>query len=363
MEARTSVLAGLGHLHVEQFDRARGHLQRVHDHLLERGEDGDLSEVLAHLARTECFAGNLEAAAATSQRGCELAEQAGSASRLAHNRGVQPLAYAYQGQIDQTRTAAAEAIEAATRSGWLIGGFFASCALGHVELMLGNNETVVNILAHSIELVEQEGVVEPSRRPFMPDVIEALLGLGDLDRAGRLTRCSPTLHGAWGDRRGWCQRPVAALVEVAQGDRDAAWRGLNSVLAEVPDVPIPLELARTLIVKGQLERRRKHRNESRASVAVALQICESIGARLWATQARDELARLGPTSDRDGLTATELRIAVLAASGMANREIAAAAFISQKTVEANISRIYRKLGIHSRAELGTWLATREHAPS
>ena len=66
--------------------------------------------------------------------------------------------------------------------------------------------------------------------------------------------------------------------------------------------------------------------------------------------------------EADDLTATEERVARLAASGLSNREVAASAFLSQKTVEANVARIYHKLGIHSRAELGAWLASREHAP-
>jgi len=65
--------------------------------------------------------------------------------------------------------------------------------------------------------------------------------------------------------------------------------------------------------------------------------------------------------DPDELTATEAQVARLAASGLTTREVAAAAFLSPKTVEANISRIYRKLGIRSRAELGIWLAEHEQA--
>ena len=59
------------------------------------------------------------------------------------------------------------------------------------------------------------------------------------------------------------------------------------------------------------------------------------------------------------LTATELRVAELAAGGLTNREVATAAFMSPKTVEANLSRVYRKLGIHSRAELGATMASKE----
>ena len=80
---------------------------------------------------------------------------------------------------------------------------------------------------------------------------------------------------------------------------------------------------------------------------------------MWAERARSELARLGGPREPGGLTATEARVARLAASGMTNREIANSAFMSQKTVEANLSRIYRKLGIRSRAELGVKLTETE----
>jgi DNA-binding NarL/FixJ family response regulator len=72
----------------------------------------------------------------------------------------------------------------------------------------------------------------------------------------------------------------------------------------------------------------------------------------WAERARKELDLVGPRRAPGELTATELRVAELAAAGIANREIARAVFVSEKTVEAHMSRIYRKLGIHSRAELG-----------
>ena len=74
--------------------------------------------------------------------------------------------------------------------------------------------------------------------------------------------------------------------------------------------------------------------------------------------ARAELERVGLRRAAQELTETELRVAELAATGMTNREIAAQAFISSKTVEANLARVYRKLGIRSRAELGAWLEGR-----
>ena len=87
---------------------------------------------------------------------------------------------------------------------------------------------------------------------------------------------------------------------------------------------------------------------------------EELGSPLWAEKAR---ARDAPARAAEGclrqLTPTEETVASLAASGLRNREIAERIFVSPKTVEANLSRIYRKLGIHSRAELGARMAERE----
>jgi DNA-binding NarL/FixJ family response regulator len=73
---------------------------------------------------------------------------------------------------------------------------------------------------------------------------------------------------------------------------------------------------------------------------------------VWADRARAELKRVTGTRARAELTASEQRVAELAATGVTNREMAAVLFISPKTVEATLSRIYRKLNIRSRAELG-----------
>ncbi len=92
----------------------------------------------------------------------------------------------------------------------------------------------------------------------------------------------------------------------------------------------------------------------------ALELFERLGAPVWADRARGELARVGLRHrSPHELTATELRIAELAAGGLTNREVATAAFMSPKTVEANLSRVYRKLGIRSRAELGARMVSRE----
>src|SRR5262249_1965574 len=237
-----------------------------------------------------------------------------------------------------------------------------SVALGQLQLALGDNDTAADAFAVLVDQVEQDGIENPWRRRFLPDAVEALVQVGRLEQADRLTvaleKRATTL--------GWPAATVAAgrcqaLVQAARGEVKAALEGLDESLAEVGHVPEPLQLARTLIVRGQLERRRRDKRNAASSLEQAAEICDRIGATLWGQRARAELERLGQLTDPDELTPTEMQVARLAVTGLSNREIATAAFISQKTVEANMTRIYRKLGIHSRVELATWLAERDRA--
>jgi DNA-binding CsgD family transcriptional regulator len=362
IERRPSFQVGLVLLSSEQLDRARGLFEALHTLLVERGEESDLPELLAVMAHLECVAGNLDKACEIATRGYDLARQANSDSLAAVVLCVQAIVDAHAGRIEETRAAASAAIVLASRSGVQVAAFWASTALALLELSLGHDEAVVATLERSLQIVETHGLVQPSRQPFLPDAIEALVRLGELERAEGLTQRLEERGRALPDRPllvvtgARCR----ALLLAARGDVANALAVLDRALVEQPELPMPLENARTLIVKGQLERRRKHKRAANESLRRALELCEEIGATLWAERARAELARLGSVADADDLTATEERVARLAAAGLSNREVAASAFLSQKTVEANVARVYRKLGIHSRAELGAWLANRKH---
>jgi DNA-binding NarL/FixJ family response regulator len=139
----------------------------------------------------------------------------------------------------------------------------------------------------------------------------------------------------------------------AQGDVEAATRKALEAIAEHDRLPMPFERARTQLLLGQLQRRQRQKESTRATLREALQAFEAMGASLWARRAAAELARAEAPPTRDlTLTPSERRVAELAASGMTNKDVATALFISPKTVEANLARIYRKLGIKTRAELG-----------
>ena len=104
------------------------------------------------------------------------------------------------------------------------------------------------------------------------------------------------------------------------------------------------------------QRRAKQRGAARLALDRALAIFERLGAPLWAVKARDELGRIGGRAPSRGeLTEAERRVAALVAEGRTNREVAAALFVTEHTVEGALTRAYRKLGIRSRAELAARL--------
>ena len=150
-----------------------------------------------------------------------------------------------------------------------------------------------------------------------------------------------------------------ALVQAARNDLEGASEALEHALQAHERLAMPFELGRTLLIKGVVQRRMKQRAAARETLEQALGIFDRLGASLWAERAGGEIARIGVrTEAQTELTPIEERIAALVAEGHRNREIADALFLSPKTVEANLSRTYRKLGIRSRAELAAKFAER-----
>jgi DNA-binding NarL/FixJ family response regulator len=142
------------------------------------------------------------------------------------------------------------------------------------------------------------------------------------------------------------------MLQAARGDLGAATDTAERAMAEHERLPMPFERARTRLLLGQLQRRKRQRETSAATLRAALRTFEDLGTELWAERAKSELAR-GMSGKQGGqaLTPAERSVAELAVSGMTNRDIATALFISPKTVEVNLSRIYRKLKVRSRMEL------------
>ena len=194
---------------------------------------------------------------------------------------------------------------------------------------------------------------------IVPDAVEALTELGRPDEAEPRVDALE-LNGRRLDRP-WMLAVGArcrATVLAARCDVGAAVRTAGCALTQHDRLAMPFERARTQLLLGRLIRR--ERSDATAALRDALAIFEQLGTPLWADRARAELAGAGRRARRpaqDGLTPPEQRVAELAASGLTNRDVAATLFISSKTVEATLARVYRKLAIRSRAELGRHMNT------
>jgi DNA-binding CsgD family transcriptional regulator len=154
-----------------------------------------------------------------------------------------------------------------------------------------------------------------------------------------------------------------ALLSAAAGDSDAAYASLDRALELHEQLQEPFERARTLLVRGTLQRRNRKKRQARESLARALAVFDELGAGLWSERARAELRRIGGRAPAPGgLTPTEERVAVLVAAGRTYREVADELFISPRTVQWTLSKIYRKLGVRSRGELAARLARQGGSP-
>jgi DNA-binding CsgD family transcriptional regulator len=123
-----------------------------------------------------------------------------------------------------------------------------------------------------------------------------------------------------------------------------------------------LELARTLLVTGGILRRAGRRRDAAARLAEAKSQFGVLRSPLWLARVDAEERRLGGRRrSSDVLTPTEERVAGLAGQGLRNAEIATRLHVTPKTVEATLSRVYRKLGVRSRTELARHLAERSPA--
>ena len=223
-----------------------------------------------------------------------------------------------------------------------------------MEVSLGNHAEALAALEPLLSEFDSIPGTEIITASFLPDAIEAMIALGHLDDAEPLIDALEH-NGQWLDRP-WMLAVGArcrSMWLAAQGDVAAADQMAEQALREHERLPMPFERARTQLLRGQLLRRQRRKDLAAAALHQALDAFEEMGTPLWAERARAEIARTRVSATHDlGLTPSELRVAELAASGMTNRDVAATLFISPKTVEHNLARAYRKLGIHSRAELG-----------
>jgi DNA-binding CsgD family transcriptional regulator len=228
--------------------------------------------------------------------------------------------------------------------------------LGFVALTEDDAGAAVEVLEPAWRLMLEAGLGELSIFPVAHLLGEAYVAVGRVDEARAI---ADALRACPAGGRPWCRAMAArieALAATADGDYDAARKLILEALGAHAELPEPFEHARTLHLSGRIERTARNWGKARAAFSDALERFDRLGAARWAEKAAADLTRLpGRRPADDELTARELEIGKLVASGLTNKEVAARLFVSVRTVEATLSRLYRKLGVRSRTELAARL--------
>jgi DNA-binding NarL/FixJ family response regulator len=241
-----------------------------------------------------------------------------------------------------------------------------AAALGLCALSCGDLTTAIDHLERAWDAGQAAGLANPNVVPFAGDLAEALARADAGDRAEQVL--------AWlqdrADATGLIYPRAAAARARGILAHDPAeaevWFARARSAYEMQ--PMPFEQARTLLCEGEALRRARHPAASRPALRQALTIFNRLGARPWAARATIELDATGiraypqsnsGTSVLGSLSSQELQVARAVGRGLNNVEAAAALFVSRKTVEAHLTRVYRKLGIRSRTELTRLLITHD----
>ncbi|HEU5066291.1 MAG TPA: AAA family ATPase [Gaiellaceae bacterium] len=318
----------------------------------ERGALPDRYRMLRDLADVERHAGHWE----LSERYLEEIWEDSEGDRWCEAEIMQRRAAlaAMRGRAEDARELGAEGVACADAIHWPHLAAMNRWGIGSLELSLGDPGQAWQAL-EDIRRTETWGRLESVEA--LADAIEALVGLGDLDGADELLR---TLGGDR-DRGHLWAGPGAlrceALLLLARGSLEAAVATAEEAAAGFERRGFPMHSGRALLVAGEALRRAGERRRAGGRLDEARAIFFGLGAERWVERCDNELRRARPRPRRDReLTHAERRVAALVALGKKNREVAAQLFTTVATVEAHLTRIYRKLGIRSRTELARLVA-------
>ena len=342
---------------IDDFEAARDRYALEERWYRERGQDLWRAERLAHLAMTELRAGEWDVAARSIEEACEtLAPHVDQPGPWGAAFRIRSIVDAHLGRTGRARATIEPFIAKAERAGLVLWEALGLSTVAFIDFAEGDHRAVDRTLTRMRERMGTVGVADFAPDHSEPFHVESLVALGEIERAhdalARLEERGRKLPRLWIT----VTLPRArGLVLAAEGDVRGGLAALDE-LDPAEASKLPFEFAWNRLVEGRFHRRVKHKSAATVALRQALALFERLGARAWAERTRAELGRVGVRRAPDELTPTELLVAELAATGLTNRDVASAAFMSPKTVEANLARIYRKLGISSRAELGARMA-------
>jgi DNA-binding CsgD family transcriptional regulator len=341
---------------VDRFDESRGWLEAMRTCAVDEGDDSALPTILGHLATLECWAGDYELALDFAMQGRDHAARMGLRAPMPASTHV--LALAHRGRLQEARSLGERDVAADETLGFISAVALHLRSLGFTELCAGNWTSAAAHFLRALQISsEVVGIREPAILRLHADAVVALVALERIDEAQRLTNeldlSAQANHFPWSAAMaGRCH----GLLSASAGDASAATAALEKALVDHEQLPMPFELARTRLLFGSVLRRAGHRSDARGQLEAARDVFVSLGTPLQAEQAVAELSSIGGRRNQDGeLTQVEQRIAALVGAGQTNREVAGNLFISVRTVESHLGRVYRKLGLRSRTELARWL--------
>jgi DNA-binding CsgD family transcriptional regulator len=319
----------------------------------EHGDESSLAWLLLRTALVEVSTGAWQQAERRISEAEEIVVQTGQSANHALALATRALLEAHLGHVPSARNAGAAALELADRTGAAIPRWLALTALGFLELSLERWAEAETALSPLVAQAHAASIREPGELRFLPDLIEALIALGRIEdaaehlefleeRARAIQRLSALAAAA----------RCRALIALSAGDVTGSLAGLDRALELYGRLDMKFERARTLLVLGVVRRRALQMRDARTALGEARAAFDELGARLWSEKAKRELARIGGRAPAGSeLTASEARVAALVAEGLTNKQVAGRLFVTDRTVEGHLSRIYAKLGLRSRVEL------------
>ena len=314
---------------------------------------GVLPNLLFLVARDQATASAWTRAEANYEESARMAREAGQSTELAMSLAGLSWLESRQGKSGACRSHADEAVSLCVDRGIPFGELWCLFALGDLELAQGNAGAAADRLLRLDHRLQELGFADPDVFPG-PELVDALVRLGRDDQA----RDVATRFAAAAEDKG---RPWSVARAQRAGGLiapDDCLDGLfGAALENHRGTRDGFETARTQLAYGARLRRAARRVDARVQLRAALVTFEELGAARWSDVAAAELEATGEKVWRreptgvGALTPQELQVSLQLIDGRTTREAAAALFISPKTVEYHLRKVYTKLGIHSRADL------------
>ncbi|MGW6280305.1 ATP-binding protein [Kribbella sp. NPDC055071] len=333
-------------------ESAERHTREGIERTVAAGRYGDLSSLYIGLIMNRIRASKVREARAA----LEEADRAGSwvGSLGLQDAMAHILVLEYAGDLDEARELATIAASRSREGGvtyWLA-GFLAQ--LGFIETSARNWQAALVPLRELAEIVANAKLVDLEQLLWPVDYADAALQVGALDEIPAAIAVLRRQGESGRREAGVAADRIDALLTAARGDVDKAVIALREIV-DRKGAESPFEAARSRLALGQVYRRAGLKGLADETLTAAADSFDDLGIPRWAERARDDAGRVGLYPSTTTLTATERRVAELVGSGLSNQEAAAELFMSVKTVEANLTRIYRKLAVRSRTELANHL--------